>query len=181
MSYWLAVPSGCSGGGKSTLLAEFRRRGHATVDEPGQAHREGGERGCSDKPFRGSTSRPSRGAPSRSRWPIRRKRAHPSGWVFFDRSLVDAAAALEHAAAEPALERLDLLHRYHPTVFLAPPWPVLLHADPEPRHRWDEAAAEYERLARVYPESAIVSSFSPRRASRNRPTAVWAEPSGGCS
>jgi predicted ATPase len=28
--------SGCSSGGKSTLLAELRRRGFATIDEPGR-------------------------------------------------------------------------------------------------------------------------------------------------
>src|SRR6187200_2742262 len=96
---------------------------------------------------RGSTPQPSRGARSRLRSP----RDRP-GWVFFDRSLVDAASALEHVAAEPALERFGLLYRYHPTVFLTPPWPEIFHADPERRQGWDEAAAEYERLARVYPE-----------------------------
>jgi predicted ATPase len=30
------VISGCSGGGKSTLLAELGRRGHAVVEEPGR-------------------------------------------------------------------------------------------------------------------------------------------------
>jgi predicted ATPase len=30
------VISGCSSGGKSTLLAELGRRGHATVEEPGR-------------------------------------------------------------------------------------------------------------------------------------------------
>jgi predicted ATPase len=30
------VISGCSGGGKSTLLIELARRGHAVVDEPGR-------------------------------------------------------------------------------------------------------------------------------------------------
>jgi len=30
------VISGCSGGGKSTLLSELKRRGHAVVDEPGR-------------------------------------------------------------------------------------------------------------------------------------------------
>jgi predicted ATPase len=30
------VISGCSGGGKSTLLAELGRRGHAIVEEPGR-------------------------------------------------------------------------------------------------------------------------------------------------
>jgi predicted ATPase len=30
------VISGCSGGGKSTLLGELARRGHAVVEEPGR-------------------------------------------------------------------------------------------------------------------------------------------------
>jgi predicted ATPase len=30
------ILSGCSGGGKSTLLAELARRGFATVEEPGR-------------------------------------------------------------------------------------------------------------------------------------------------
>jgi predicted ATPase len=30
------VISGCSGGGKSTLIAEFGRRGYAIVEEPGR-------------------------------------------------------------------------------------------------------------------------------------------------
>lgn len=36
MSDRYAVPSGCSGGGKSTLLAELQRRGHAVAEEPGR-------------------------------------------------------------------------------------------------------------------------------------------------
>ena len=30
------IISGCSGGGKSTVLAELARRGHAIVEEPGR-------------------------------------------------------------------------------------------------------------------------------------------------
>src|SRR5580698_11366292 len=30
------VISGCSGGGKSTLLSELKRRGHAVMEEPGR-------------------------------------------------------------------------------------------------------------------------------------------------
>ena len=30
------VITGCSGGGKSTLLDELGRRGHATIEEPGR-------------------------------------------------------------------------------------------------------------------------------------------------
>ncbi|MEW6315305.1 MAG: AAA family ATPase, partial [Pseudomonadota bacterium] len=32
----LVVISGCSGGGKSTLLEALRRRGYAVVEEPGR-------------------------------------------------------------------------------------------------------------------------------------------------
>jgi hypothetical protein len=44
-----------------------------------------------------------------------------SGWVFFDRGLVDASVALEHLTGEPTLGRIGRTHRYHRRVFLAPP------------------------------------------------------------
>ncbi|WP_430985828.1 AAA family ATPase, partial [Escherichia coli] len=36
LRHGLVVISGCSGGGKSTLLAELKARGHAVVEEPGR-------------------------------------------------------------------------------------------------------------------------------------------------
>ena len=53
------------------------------------------------------------------------------GLVFFDRGLVDAAAALETVTGEPALEHLCSVHRYHRLVFLAPPWPEIYVKDPK--------------------------------------------------
>src|SRR5256885_12061583 len=35
------------------------------------------------------------------------------GWVFFDRGVVDAAAAVQHMTGEPALTTLGEAHRYH--------------------------------------------------------------------
>ncbi|MCL2892590.1 AAA family ATPase [Brenneria tiliae] len=35
MNHFVII-SGCSGGGKSTLLTELKRRGHAVVEEPGR-------------------------------------------------------------------------------------------------------------------------------------------------
>ena len=75
----------------------------------------------------------------------------PAGWVFFDRGLVDAAAALQHLTGEPTLEALRQAHRYHRRVFLAPPWPEIYVTDPERRHGFDAAIAEYHRLLVVYP------------------------------
>jgi predicted ATPase len=71
--------------------------------------------------------------------------------VFFDRGLIDAAAALQHLTGEPVLQTLGLLHRYHRRVFLTPPWPEIYQTDPERRHGMEEAVAEYARLLEVYP------------------------------
>ena len=75
------------------------------------------------------------------------------GWVFFDRGLIDAAAALEHATGEPVLSHLGQLHRYHRSVFLAPPWPEIYRADAERRHDVEAATAEYARLQNAYPSA----------------------------
>ncbi len=74
-----------------------------------------------------------------------------AGWVFFDRGLVDAAAALEALTGEPVLAGLARHHRYHRRVFLTPPWPEIYAQEPERRHGIEAAVAEYERLLRVYP------------------------------
>jgi len=62
------------------------------------------------------------------------------GWVFFDRGLIDAAAALEHMTGKPVLTALGPANRYHQRVF-----------DPERRHGLDVALAEYSRLLETYP------------------------------
>jgi len=61
------------------------------------------------------------------------------GWVFFDRGLIDAAAALQHLTGEPALATLGQANRYHRRVFLTPPWPEIYRTDPERRHGLDRA------------------------------------------
>ncbi|HEY2535327.1 MAG TPA: AAA family ATPase, partial [Xanthobacteraceae bacterium] len=73
------------------------------------------------------------------------------GWVFFDRGLIDAVAALEHMTSKPVLTALGQASRYHRRVFLAPPWPEIYETDPERRHGLDAALAEYSRLLETYP------------------------------
>jgi len=72
-------------------------------------------------------------------------------WVFFDRGLIDAAAALEHLTGEPVIRSLGLIYRYNKRVFLAPPWPEIYTLDYERRHGLAEAIGEYDRLMNVYP------------------------------
>src|SRR5262249_13605755 len=70
------------------------------------------------------------------------------GWVFFDRGLLDAAAALEHMTGDPALTALGQANRYHRRVFLAPPWPEIYETDPERGHGLDMAFCRIFALAR---------------------------------
>jgi len=144
------ILSGCSGGGKSTLLAELARRGFATVEEPGR-------RIVKQELAGGGRALPWVDPVGFSRRAIAKAledleaAARYEGWVFFDRGLIDAAAGLQHNTGEPALETRVSPWRFHSQVFLTPPWPEIYETDPERRHDLGEALAEYARLLRVYP------------------------------
>lgn len=142
--------SGCSGGGKSTLLAELGRRGHAIVEEPGR-------RIVKQELESNGTALLWVDMVAFARRAIGMAIAdHASakgqaGWTFFDRGLIDAASALQHLTGEPVLQKLSTAYRYHQTVFLTPPWREIYTSDPERRHGFDEAIAENDRLAATYP------------------------------
>jgi predicted ATPase len=143
------VISGCSGGGKSTLLAELARRGHATVEEPGR-------RIVVEQSASGGRALPWIDPVAFARRAIAmaiadRATAPAQGWVFFDRGLIDAASALQHLTGEPVLKRLTTEHRYNETAFLTPPWPEIYEIDDERRHGLKEAMVEYDRLLADYP------------------------------
>jgi len=144
------VISGCSGGGKSTLLAELGQRGYTTVEEPGRrivkAELLGDGRAL---PWVDEIAF-ARHAITLALTDLAEARVH-GGWVFLDRGLIDAAAALQHLTGEPALITVLQRHRFHNRVFLAPPWPEIYRTDPERRHSFDVAVAEYQRLLDVYP------------------------------
>jgi predicted ATPase len=144
------VISGCSGGGKSTLLAELARRGHAVVEEPGRriVQQEMAGDGAA-LPWVDEAAF-ARRAVAMALEDRASASAH-AGWVFFDRGLVDAASGLQHLTGEPALETLGRSHRYHRRVFLTPPWPEIYATDAERRHGFDAALAEYSRLLAAYP------------------------------
>jgi len=143
------VISGCSSGGKSTLVAELRRRGHAVVEEPGrrivkeEMKREGSALPWADEVAFARRAMALALADLRSATAL-------DGWVFFDRSWIDAASALEHLTGEQILMRLARVHRYHRRVFLAPPWREIYVTDAERHHGLDMAAREYSRLVEAY-------------------------------
>jgi predicted ATPase len=155
------IISGCSSGGKSTLLAELSRRGYATVEEPGR-------RIVSEEMLGDGRALPWVDAIAFARRAVALaltdlvKASNVSGWVFFDRGLIDAAAAVEHLTGEPVLATIAQEHRFHHRVFLAPPWPEIYVTDLERRHGFDAAVAEYQRLLDVYPALGYEVTILPR-------------------
>ena len=139
------ILSGCSGAGKSTLLAELGRRGYRTVEEPGR-------RIVAEEMRGAGTALPWIDLASFARRAVemsaadRTRLGNVDGWTFFDRGLVDAAVALEHAAGVAAAKTLAGLDRFHDQVFLTPPWPEIYRADRERRLDPQDGIAEYHRL-----------------------------------
>ncbi len=122
------VISGCSGGGKSTLLDALEDLGHHIVKEPGR-------RIVVEELAIGGSALPWADHVAFARRAIRLSladREHSrqrSGWVFFDRGLIDAASALEDFTGKPFLNRLARRRRYNRNVFLTPPWPKIYVED----------------------------------------------------
>jgi predicted ATPase len=166
MSRFIVI-SGCSGGGKSTLLAELGRRGFATIEEPGR-------RIVTAETAAGGTALPwiapaafARRAVALALSDLEQAAALP-GPVFFDRGLVDAAAALEHCGNTGAIDRLSGRMPYQRLVFLAPPWPEIYVQDDERRHGFKEAAAEHDRLKHVYSELGYTTVPLPKNTVAQR-------------
>jgi predicted ATPase len=150
LSEQFVLITGCSGGGKSTLLAELRARGHHIVEEPGrrvvqQELKAGGDALPWADPLAFTRRTIQMALSDREAAKIH------SRWVFFDRGLIDAAAALEDRTGEPVLRAMDALHRYQRRVFMAPPWPEIYVKDAERRHGFEAALPEYYRLEKALP------------------------------
>ncbi|WP_445679033.1 AAA family ATPase [Radicibacter daui] len=161
------VLSGCSGGGKSTLLAELAGRGFATVEEPGR-------RIVKDEMASGGSALPWIDMIAFARRALDLATADrtavegKAGPVFFDRGWVDAAGALEHFAGEPAEETAKTAPPYCSTVFMTPPWLEIYAGDTQRRHGFDEAVAEHERLMQLYPRLGYTPVLLPKTAVPDR-------------
>jgi predicted ATPase len=165
MSGPLILLTGCSGGGKSTLLAALSERGFATVEEPGRrVIRAGGPTPWEDLPgFLRACFDLAEADFARA--------AGYAGPVFFDRGMIDAASGLD-ALGEP-VPAAPLSRCRYDAALLAPPWPELFGQDAERRHGWDAAVAEYDRLVRDLPRYGYAPRLLPRAPVAER--ADWVE------
>jgi predicted ATPase len=150
LSEHFVLITGCSGGGKSSLLEELRARGHHVVEEAGRRIVEQElEAGGAALPWIDPLAFTHRAI--EMALADREAARNLSGWVFFDRGLIDAASALEQRTGEPVLKALDALHGYHRRAFLAPPWPEIYRTDAERRHGFEDSLPEYHSLETALP------------------------------
>ena len=147
------VISGCSSGGKSTLLSELAARGFHTVEEPGRnIVREALATGSDALPWVNPEAfvRKAIEHASASLAAVR----HLDAPVFFDRSAIDALAHFERLSipAPADLKALGEACLYSSPVFFAPPWPALYQQDEERPLPFEEAVREHDWLRLAYPK-----------------------------
>lgn len=148
--------SGCSGGGKSTLIEELARRGHTVVREPGR-------RIIADVRAGKGGALPWDDPAGFARCAIAMSLADHAvagGLTFFDRGVVDAAVALQAIAGESAADLVA--HSRYDRLFLAPPWPDIYENDADRRHSLEKALSDYHRVERAYRDAGYDPIMLPR-------------------
>ncbi|APX13983.1 ATPase [Tateyamaria omphalii] len=165
------VISGCSGGGKSTLLDALAARGFATVSEPGRRivaeERQGDGKAL---PWVDPAAFANR-AVAMARQDLDAAAAH-TGPVFFDRGLIDAAVGLHRETGTSFADTIGPVRPYAPLVFLAPPWPEIYKQDADRQHSLDTAMAEYARLENAYAQLGYQQIHLPKTSPAQRVTFV---------
>jgi len=163
------VLSGCSGGGKSSLLSALAARGHRVFAEPGrQVIR---EQNCI-----GGDATPEQDVLKFLDFTISRTMHHmisaasTHAVAFFDRSIVDQVGGFERMGMEipTHLQRAVELFRYHRRVFITPPWPEIFRNDTERRHSFEDAVANYESQMKTYERFGYELVFVPKLAVEDR-------------
>ena len=168
------VISGCSGGGKSSLVEELARRGYATVPEPGrQVIREQNAIGGDATPT-GNVSRFLELTISRSMHQMTTLAArNETDFVFFDRSIVDQLSGFGVVIPDH-LERAAQIFRYG-RIFLVPPWQENFRNDTERTHSFAEALAHYEASLKTYARFGYAPVLVPKMSIAKRADFVLAE------
>ncbi len=134
--------TGCSGGGKSTLIDHLEARGHNVVHEPGlRIIRGGGPAPWEDRLgfFEAVTALSLADLDS----PV-----SPDSPTFFDRGLLDALSGRAGREKVPLASLMPPPFPYAQRVFFAPPWPEIFEQTEERPHSFEMARDEAQRLRR---------------------------------
>ena len=158
------VISGCSGGGKSTLLSELASRGYSVVQEPGrQIVKEQSAINGDALPW----SNPEKFRDLLlSRYIFQFNSQKQQQLVFFDRGIIDA---LQLDSSQPEyFQRAAQNFRYNRLVFLVPPWEEIFASDSERKHDFESAKKEYDELLIKYKNLRYETLIIPKSSVKER-------------
>jgi predicted ATPase len=151
--------TGCSGGGKSTLLAALAAAGCTTVPEPGL-------RIVSEELAGDGAALPWVNPGRFARRALLMARADLDAargdLVFFDRGMLDAAVHLRHSEGIALEMSLGGPSPYDDPVFLATPWPEIYVTNGERQHGLQAAMEEYDLLVRALSDLGHHAIILPR-------------------
>lgn len=150
------VISGCSGGGKSTLLDELSSKGYLVVPEVGrEIVKEQLETGGCITPWQNpklfcelliekSISAYQKALEAT---------VLNSQIIFFDRSFLDGLSYYATLNANDVAKYDSFITklRFYPVVLMTPPWKEIFRQDDERKHSFEDAVKEYDRLIDFYP------------------------------
>lgn len=151
------ILTGGPGAGKTTLLDEFGRLGYRTVAESARAV-------IAERLALGQTPRPDPVAFAREilrRDEEKYQQTHDAtDWVYFDRSAIESLGMVDDVAPFPPeqLRRALAQFRFHPTVFVLPPWQDIYVTDAERDQTYAQSQEVHAQIVRWY----RTCGYSPR-------------------
>jgi predicted ATPase len=141
------IITGCSGGGKSTILSGLSRKGYLVVPEPGrQIVKEQESIGGYGLPWK-NLDHFLELALSRYIFQYNSQKEKQK-YVFFDRGILDSVQLKSSQARH--FEKAAEKYRYNLKVFMLPPWLEIYKSDSERKHSFEDAVKEYEELLIKY-------------------------------
>lgn len=163
-NYYVVI-SGCSGGGKSTLLSELVNRGYSVVLEPGR------------QIVKEQTAIEGDALPwinlqkflelALSRYLFQfNSQKESQKYIFFDRGIIDAVQ-LDPSQPE-YFQRAAKNFRYNRLVFLVPPWEEIFKGDIERKHNFESAKKEFEELLIKYKNFGYETVLIPKISVKER-------------
>lgn len=151
--------TGCSGAGKSALVAEMAGRGYEVRGEPGR------------RVIRAETRTNGAGLPWQDaerfarlclRMAVADWEEARAGVVIFDRGVLEAALHLRRLGFEAEAAKAIETYSYDPPVVLAEPWPELFSEDAERRKSFNEAEEEFQDIRTALGDLGLATETLPR-------------------
>lgn len=169
----LVVITGCSGGGKSTILSNLRKKGYSVIPEVGREL-------VKEQLVKKSGITPWENPNAFCELLIERSIAAyyaaskimnaKDDVVFLDRCILEGISyyqSLDIHNANKYDHFIDEL-RYYPVIFVTPPWQEIYCVDDERKHSFEEALIEHERVLKLYPQCGYRIIDLPKKSVEER-------------